>query len=526
MANLIKVAITHSIQTLYSRGWSKRRIARELGLDRETVARYIRIGRERKSNPAISTAGSPDSKPAIPAISTTGSPDPKPAISTAGKPGRPSQCNPFRENIEQKIQAGLSAQRIYQDLVVENGYTGSYESVKRCVRGIREGHPERIYRMECLPGEEAQVDFGRGAPIVGENGHRSRPPFLRVTLSYSRKSYSECIPRQTTEGFIRCIENAFRSFCGVPRTLCIDNLKAAVTKADWYDPDLNPKIDEFARHYGTAVLPTRPYTPQHKGKVEGGVKYVKNNALKGREFVTMEAENAYLRHWEETVADLRIHGTTRTQVKKLFEEHEKRALLPLPPMLFPCFEEGQRTVHRDSYVEVARSYYEVPEEYIGRKVWVRWDSRLVHIYNQRFEKITVFARVPRGKFSSCLGLGGRRGSVARNADYWLERTGLIGEQCGKWGMAVLLNRGPLAIRVLQGLVALTRRHSAKCIEEACALALSHGAYRLRDVRHLIKIPTEQDNFEFTQTHPLIRDMAEYGTVIRNLAELRKEVVPA
>jgi hypothetical protein len=74
-------------------------------------------------------------------------------------------------------------------------------------------------------------------------------------------------------------------------------------------------------------------------------------------------------------------------------------------------------------------------------------------------------------------------------------------------------------------VALTRRHSAKCIEEACALALSHGAYRLRDVRHLIKIPTEQDNFEFTQTHPLIRDMAEYGMVIRNLMELRKEVVP-
>lgn len=514
MANLIKVAITHSIQTLYSRGWSKRRIARELGLDRETVARYIRIGLERES------------KPAIPAISTAGSPDSKPAISTAGKPGRPSQCNPFREKIQQRIQAGLSAQRIYQDLVVENGFTGSYESVKRCARGMRDGHPERIYRMECLPAEEAQVDFGRGAPIIGGNGHRSRLPFLRVTLSYSRKSYSECIPRQTTEAFIRCLENAFRSFGGVTRTVCIDNLKAAVTRADWYDPDLNPKIDKFARHYGTAILPTRPYTPQHKGKVECGVKYIKNNALKGREFSSLEAENTYLRHWEETVADLRIHGTTRMQVKKLFEEHEKRALLPLPPMLFPCFEEGQRTVHRDSYVEVARSYYEVPKEYIGRKVWVRWDSRLVRIYNQRFEQITSFARVPRGKFSSCLGLGGGRGSVERNCDYWVERAGMIGEQCGKWAYAVVQNRGPLAIRVIQGLTSLTRRHLAQEIEKACALALSHGAYRLRDVRRLMEMPIEQDNFEFTQTHPLIRDMAEYGTVIRNLEELRKEVVPA
>jgi hypothetical protein len=376
--------------------------------------------------------------------------------------------------------------------------------------------------LECRPGEEAQVDFGSGAPILQENGKRRKCYVLRVTLSFSRKSYSECIFRQTTENFIRCLENALRHFGGVPQTICLDNLKAAVSKADWFEPHLNPKIEAFARHYGTVFIPTKPYTPEHKGKVESGIKYVKNNALKGRTFRRLEEENTFLRCWEENVADCRIHGTTRRQVKAQFEEHEKPALLPLPPMLFPCFEEAQRTVHRDSYVEVARSYYEVPEEYIGRKVWVRWDSRVVRIYNQRFEQIALFARIPRGKFSSCLGVRGTRGAVQRNVSYWLSQASLIGVHSGKWASAVIDNRGPLGIRVLQGLLALARKHSAEVVDNTCRLATSHGAYRLCDLRRLIKIPRRQDTFEFLDSHPLIRNMADYGSFIEGLTT-EKEV---
>jgi len=233
MANQIKVATTHSITELYNRGWSQRRIARELGLNRETVGRYIRLEIEHASNPAIPTAGSPASNPAIPTAGSGVSPPPKPAIPTTG---RESQCKPFHEQVEHALEAGLTAQRIYQDLVVEHGFTGSYESVKRYVRRLRVVHPGRVYRVECLPGEEAQVDFCQGAPILEkETGRRWRPHILRVTLSFSRKGYSEAIPRQTTEAFIRCLENAFRSFGGVPASLRIDNLKAAVKNADWFD---------------------------------------------------------------------------------------------------------------------------------------------------------------------------------------------------------------------------------------------------------------------------------------------------
>jgi transposase len=189
--------------------------------------------------------------------------------------------------------------------------------------------------MECEPGEEAQIDFGTGAPVGGADDKRRRTHVFRIILSHSRKAYSEAVYRQTTEDFIRCIENAFQNFGGVPKTLVVDNLKAAVLKADWFDPDLNPKIQAFCEHYGTVILPTKPRTPRHKGKVEAGVKYVQANALKGRTFGSVNEQNRFLKEWERSTADTRIHGTTRKQVSKVFEEVERESLLPLPVNDFP-----------------------------------------------------------------------------------------------------------------------------------------------------------------------------------------------
>ena len=116
----------------------------------------------------------------------------------------------------------------------------------------------------------------------------------------------------TTESFLRCLENAFWHFGGVPQRIVLDNLKAAVTKADWFDPQLNPKVDEFARHYGTVFLPTKPRMPRHKGKVERGIAYVQDNALRGRTFASLDEQNSHLAHWEASVADQRLHGTRRS----------------------------------------------------------------------------------------------------------------------------------------------------------------------------------------------------------------------
>jgi len=514
MANILKVHEQNTIEQLAKQGWSRRRISRHLGIDRKTVRRYFR---EAAKSPTISTPGSEEAESSKAPISTPGQATGSELVTEAlqAEVGRPSLCDPHRLRIETKLDAGLSAQRIYQDLVAEIAFTGSYQSVKRFVHRLRQADPQRVWRIEVEPGEEVQVDFGTGAPVVEADGQRRRPWVLRAVLSYSRKAYSEAVFHQTTENFIRCLENAFRAFGGVAKILNLDNLRAAVQKADWYDPELNPKLLSFCRHYGCALLPCLPRVPEHKGKTERGIDYVKDNGLRGRTFPSLTAENEFLRTWEKTVADVRIHGTTRRQVAALFIE-EQKALLPLPPDLFPCFQEGRRTVHRDSYVEVDKSYYAVPPEYISADVWVRWDSREVRVFNQRWEQIALNIRLEPGKFSKCLGLGGGEGPLERQLDYWLKRAQELGGPCGLWAQGVLERKGPLGLRSIMGLVGLTDHHSFKTVNDACASALSRGAWRMRDVKALLDQRQReiQTHLAFSQSHPLIRDLAEYGLFIQ------------
>lgn len=147
MSNVLKVSHQETIRSLHEKGWSERRIARELGINRRTVNRYA-------SKCTIPPTGSGDER------------EPKCTISPTGKStGRQSQCEPFSQPISIKVEAGLSAQRIYQDMVEESGFAGSYDAVKRFVGKLRKTQPTRVWRMECQPGEEMQVDFGLGAPI-------------------------------------------------------------------------------------------------------------------------------------------------------------------------------------------------------------------------------------------------------------------------------------------------------------------------------------------------------------------------
>lgn len=526
--NELKMELQQAIISLSRRGWSQRKIARELGIDRETVARYRRLARQAEAaNPANPPAGSAVPEASNPAIlppgseaaaASTHSPTElsKPAISPAGsKPGRLSQCEPFEAVIQAALDQQLSAQRIYQDLVADHQFGGSYDSVKRFVRRLEQAHPLPFRRLESEPGQEAQVDFGQGAWVV-ENGRRRRPYVLRVVLSASRKGYTEAFWQQTTENFIRGLENALRHFGGVVRTLVIDNLRAAVKKVDWFEPELNPKVVSFCEHYGTVILPTKPAMPRHKGKVEAGVKYVQDNALAGRTFEGLAPQNLYLAHWEQNVADKRIHGTTRQQVGTHFLAVEKAKLLPLPASLFPAFEEAQRTVHRDGYIELQKAYYSVPPEYLGRKVWVRWESRLVRVYNQRMEQIALHTRHEPGKFATDPAHihDHKRTLIERGADYLLDRARLMGKYSGTWAEQMYAQRGPWAIRSLHGLLALAEKHPVAELERACRQAIEYGAWRLRDVRELLsRAPAADTQLSFLETHPLIRNLEAYGNIV-------------
>jgi len=260
MANNLRMEKQQAIAGLLALGYSHRKIAAELGIHRSTVKRYT------------------ESKCTIPQTGSGVQEGSKCTIPQTGKVGRKSQCEEYGELVREKYVSGLSVERIHQDLRIEHGFEGAYDSVWRYVQGLGLDEPSRIWRMECEAGEEAQVDYGTMYLLEGEKGRLKKVHLLLVTLSHSRKCYVEAVLRQTTESFIRSLENAFRYFGGVPRRLCPDNLGAAVKQADWYEPELNPKIGSFARHYGVVVMPSRPHGRRKRGRVEAGGKKVKKKA--------------------------------------------------------------------------------------------------------------------------------------------------------------------------------------------------------------------------------------------------------
>ncbi len=489
--NSLPVSTEQSIVTLHQRGWSARRIARELGVDRATVKRKL----------AANAAG------VAHGLAVEMQP-----VEVGVAHGNASLCEPYREQILGWVEQGLSGRRIHQDLVADHGFAGAYNTVKRYLARLNACHPLPFRRMEMQPAEEMQVDFGVGA-WVQEPGtkKRRRPWVFRAVLSYSRKAYSEVVWRQDTETFLRCIENAFRYFGGVVAKVVPDNLKAAVLHADWFDPELNPKLAEFARHYGTVIVPTKPAMPRHKGKVEAGVKYVQDNALKGRTFASLGEQNTYLENWERNTADKRIHGTIRQQVEAVFEKNERPALQPLPGELFPSFVEAKRTVHRDGFVEYGKAYYSVPPECVGREVWVRAGSRVLRVYTLQMRLLTVHALVEPGRFATQDEHihPHKRNAIERGAEYLLERCGLIGPGTGAWAKAMYANRGPMGVRVLQGLLQLARKHPASQLEQAARKACEHGCWRLRDVRRLLEQGDSVVQVDFLEQHELIRDLSAY-----------------
>jgi hypothetical protein len=187
--NQLKVNRQHSIVSLFEQGWSKRRIARELALDRATVRKYLAGVTPKSPTPQTGSAQDAPSK----------SPTP-PQTGSATNPGPASLCDRWHQQIQSAWQAGLSVQRIYQDLVAENQFAGSYHAVRRFVLRHHGGAELPFRRMESEPGQELQVDFGQGAWVM-EKGKRRKTHLFRGVLSHSRKAYSEAVWRQTKREF-------------------------------------------------------------------------------------------------------------------------------------------------------------------------------------------------------------------------------------------------------------------------------------------------------------------------------------
>jgi transposase len=485
MGNYLEMADKQRILALLELGWSHRRIQRETGIDRKTVARY-----------------DPRRQPKSAKVST----------------GSQSSCEPYRHIIEASVAKGLTAQRIWQDLKEDYHFNHEYASVKRFVRTVKRRRPEVAAVMEHPPGEEAQIDFFRSSVTLDpESGKWRRPWIFRMVLSCCGHSYEQPLWRQEKVAFMRAQENAFLDFDGVPRVVRLDNLKAGVARACLYDPDIAELYAAFAKHWGFVPLPCRPRHPQEQGVVERGGDYLKDNALKGRKFDSLEELDAFLKRWNRTVARVRIHGRTRKQVYTHFLEVEKPALKPLPAERFSFFEVGTRSVHPDGYVEVDWAYYAVPDRLLGEEVRVYWDERLVRIYHQG-QCVGVYTKAPAGTFSGRDEYRPAHKPARQQAyqEYLLAKAEHIGKQAFAWAKAAIEERDVRAYRLLQGMISLTRKHPKERVDWACGIALENRLFRHKSLKRLVEQAAARApaQLPLIQSHEIIRELSEYAEEVK------------
>ncbi|MEA3287380.1 MAG: IS21 family transposase [Candidatus Marinimicrobia bacterium] len=542
MGNTLGMDKKDLIERLFATGWSNRKINRSTGIHRDTVSAYrkkwqqeltaLEADRSAQSSSDSTTNKTENLSQSVPP--TGGSKCPPSKVAHFEVPTDPDEADKkpskskvavYDSEIKEKLKAGQNAQSIYQDLCAEEAYRGSYYSVKRYVRKLNKKDPKLYARIETLPGVEAQVDFGQGAP-TNKNGRYVKPWLFVMTLSNSRKSFEKVVWHQDVETFIRCHEEAFLAFGGVTATLLLDNLKSGVLKAHLYEPELNPLYEAYSKHAGFIPLPCRVATPQHKGKVESNVDYVQDNALGGKRFESIDEQNTHLQNWNNTWASTRIHGTTKRQVNAMFKK-EQPALQALPEKSFAYFKVGNRKVNAlDSHIEVGGAFYPIPPKYMGKQVNVHFNSEWVKVLYHG-EVIQWLDVTRKGSFHADRSCLPENKSMDQNT--WqkrlLQQCDAAGSGIRRWADQAISSRGIIAYRAVNGVLQLKRKYPVRDLNKACNLACERGSFTYHLIRNyleegIMKQEEQQLEIRLQQSSDIIRSPKEYAHIIGELGEVQ------
>jgi transposase len=462
---MLGMAMNITIESLWKQGYNKSEISHMTGHDWKTIDKRIKL---------FESGCSVEKKP------------------------YPRHLDKYKSEILEFLEKDLSGKRIYEKLCGLGAAT-SYSTVKDFISRIKKREKICI-RFHTEPGEEAQVDFGYVGLTKDTLGKKRKTWVFNMRLSYSRLDYYEKVYDQKVETFIRCHENAFRYFGGVTSSVKIDNLKAAVLVANFYEVEYQSLYKQFADYYGFRPFPCRVRKPQEKGKVESGIKYVKNNFFAGRSFVDGNDLDRQLKEWTKKVCNNRIHGTTRRIPLDVFNTEEKIKLHPLPEKDFTVPDVGQRKVYHDCHVYFDYNYYSVPFEYVGKNVSIEATETLVRIlYNTA--TITVHPRnKDKGKF------------ITDNSHYppykchistqyqesYLVKMKEIGPNAEQMFFCILDAYPTEWNRTVRGVLNLKRQFSPEIVDLACKRALAYGVKTYSTIRNICRSGAYNQPSEFNE----------------------------
>ena len=413
-------------------------------------------------------------------------------------PQQVSSVQRWSKSIFDSAARGAMPKAIFDKLVLEDPeFTGTLSAVKRIwrqwkkARGIR---PEDVaIPVETEPGEVAQVDFGYVGFLVDPKTHQRRRAWVfTMVLGFSRHMFAKIVFDQRSETWVQLHVEAFAELGGVIRTIVPDNLKAAVIRAAFGverdDSGLNRTYIELARYYGFSIDPAPPRAPKKKGKVESGVRYVKNNFFKPRALEDAHQAQIELRRWCREIAGQRDHGTTHRKPLEVFEQEEQGALEPLPARPYVPVTWKRATLHQNAHLVFDRREYSAPWPLIGAQLWVRATPDTVCIHDADDLRVATHDRRetgPRSTIESHLPEY-RRDLRHRSHAHWLSRARVMGELVEGFIAEVFGSEEVISkLRVVQAIVTLLEEHPPSRAAAACERARFFGNHTYAGVRDIL-----------------------------------------
>lgn len=337
------------LHALYRQCQSIRQVAKELGISRNTVRKYLR-------NPGL-----PQSHP---------------------RPPRESKLASYHEYIKRRVlEDGVYNSQVLLRELRAMGYEGGRTILKDFMKPLRPPRPvPATVRFETLPGEQAQVDLTQ-VTLVLADGTRVPLWAFAMVLSWSRAGYVEFLVKADLPNFMRAHLHAFEHFGGVPKQVLYDNTKLVVKGRDQYgQPVWNERFLDFALRVGFDMRLCRSYRAQTKGKVERFLRYVQDNFVPSARPTDLGDLNRQAQLWCVHVADQRVHSATHQRPAERLTS-ERKALQPLPPAeRVAVFLRESRKVGRDGFVLWQGSAYGVPWAYAGQEVQIQATKDRVEIW--------------------------------------------------------------------------------------------------------------------------------------------------
>ena len=349
-ATMLSDGEVSQVFALRNLGWGMRRIARELGIARNTVREWLHEGEGREYK----------------------------------REKRMSFGDRHYFWIQGQVNEGVRNADVLRQKLEAMEIFVSLRTVERALKTFRRSweHAEKVtMRFETAPGKQLQVDFGEKWLLIG--GERQKRYIFVATLGYSRRCYVEVFGSLRQRDWIVGMEHAFQHFGGIPEEVLTDNAKPLVNKHSQGEKAVfHAEFEAFCRHWGVIPRACKPFRAQTKGKVENGVGYVKRNALGGTGFDSDKALDEHLVWWMRDVADVRIHGTTHERPIDRFKEEETRLRTRNNHPSYLRVRSFARKVSTDFRIDVDTNRYSVPPIFVGQMLDVDIEADVLKVFHQ------------------------------------------------------------------------------------------------------------------------------------------------